>query len=80
MPGHPGFSKSHPVHYIILIILIILITPHPPGNYNKHHWAKVDVPEIQKAMRWTYDNQETAKEIGQRAQDNMFENFTRCDG
>jgi len=47
------------------------------GNYNKHHWAKVDVPEIQKAMRWTYENPVEAKAIGQRAQDNMFEFYTR---
>lgn len=47
-----------------------------PELYAGHRWARVEVEEVQRAMRWAYEHPEELRRIGQAARKTMKEQFS----
>eukprot|EP00116_Pleurobrachia_bachei_P012957 sb/3473219/ len=46
-------------------------------NLDQHHWAKIEVDEVRKSLRWAYDHPVEARQVGLRGQESVWEKWTR---
>ena len=58
--------------------------PHEPDKLGSgkmarmtHKWARVDKYAVRGALRWVYNNQAAAKQLGLKAEKHMHQHYTR---
>lgn len=63
--------------YLIEIEKLSLIDQSMPFFYHGHRWAQPSVDHLKKLMRKIYENQDEAKNIGNKARDYILSNYSQ---